>query len=134
MQMQFDESRASDFGRVYTFLGVATAFHDLKDTWERVNASGVLERRGLLRCSLRMRVREQRSDQDAAEDARTALRGLRSCALAGCGARETNADRFKRCATCKSAAYCCRAHQVEAWPAHKKECKDARKAAAEAAP
>ena len=58
--------------------------------------------------------------------------GLRSCALAGCGAREAHPAHFKSCAACRAVVYCCREHQVAGWPAHKKACKAARKAAAAA--
>jgi hypothetical protein len=39
-------------------------------------------------------------------------------------------DHFKRCSACKTIVYCCKEHQLEHWPAHKRECKAARKAAA----
>ena len=56
--------------------------------------------------------------------------GLRRCALASCGATEAHALHFKRCTGCRAVVYCCREHQVEGWPGHKKACKAARKAAA----
>ena len=57
---------------------------------------------------------------------------LRTCALPGCGAKEAHPAHFKSCAACRTVVYCCREHQVEGWPAHKKACKAARKAAAAA--
>jgi hypothetical protein len=57
----------------------------------------------------------------------------RTCALAGCGALEAHSGHFGRCSKCKTVSYCCRAHQEEAWPGHKKACKEACKAAAAAA-
>ena len=54
----------------------------------------------------------------------------RSCALPGCGAKEAHPAHFKSCAACRTVVYCCREHQVAGWPAHKKACKAARKAAA----
>ena len=57
--------------------------------------------------------------------------GLRSCTLAGCGAKEAHLAQFKRCAACKAVVYCCCEHQVAGWPSHKRACKAARTAAAE---
>ena len=56
--------------------------------------------------------------------------GLRSCSLAGCGAKEAHPQHFKRCAACRTVAYCSREHQVADWPAHKAACKAARRAQA----
>ena len=58
--------------------------------------------------------------------------GLRTCAMPGCGAREAHPAHFKSCAACRAVVNCCREHQVAGWPAHKKACKAARKAAAAA--
>ena len=55
----------------------------------------------------------------------------RTCALAGCGARELHVAHFKCCAACKAVVYCCKEHQVQDWLAHKAACKAARKAAAQ---
>jgi len=44
------------------------------------------------------------------------LKGTKACAL--CGAQAT-----AMCTACHGANYCCRAHQVEHWPKHKKTCK-----------
>lgn len=54
--------------------------------------------------------------------------GQRRCGLPSCGLR---GDRLQKCTRCKSACYCCKAHQVEHWPQHRPECKRiAREAAA----
>eukprot|EP00727_Mastigamoeba_balamuthi_P001777 m51a1_g11597 hypothetical protein (293) ;mRNA; f:115416-116868 len=56
------------------------------------------------------------------------------CSLAECSAREEGRaeledgsgrrrSRFRRCARCKVAAYCCREHQAADWPHHKTVCK-----------
>jgi hypothetical protein len=63
--------------------------------------------------------------------AEAAARGLRSCGLADCSAREVHPAQFKKCAACQDAVYCCKAHQEAHWPAHKAACKAARKTAAE---
>ena len=55
-----------------------------------------------------------------------------SCALASCETREAHPQHFKRCAACRTVAYCSREHQVADWPAHKAVCKATRKAASEA--
>jgi hypothetical protein len=100
--------------------------------WSRVQASGVLQRRRLHEGNQIMTQSLEgvaRSEEAAVE--RTARRGLRSCGLASCGAKEAHVDHFKRCSACKTIVYCCKEHQVQDWPAHKKACKAARKAAAE---
>jgi hypothetical protein len=58
------------------------------------------------------------------------------CGLAACGARrrhEQPAKGLLRCASCRTAAYCCGEHQREAWAAHKPACLVARAAATAAA-
>ena len=78
-------------------------------------------------------VTRQLSERKLAELAAEASeRGLRTCALAGCAAREVHARQFKLCAACQTVVYCGRAHQQEDWPSHKAACKAARKAAASA--
>jgi hypothetical protein len=62
-----------------------------------------------------------------ADAARTAP-GLRSCALARCGAREEHPSHFKCCVACRVPAYCGKECQTEDWPNHKAACKAARKA------
>ena len=102
----------------------------LVDAWQRLQRSGVLEARGILDESWRLEASTLRDMQAAAIDAAMAAPGLRSCALAGCGAKEAHPQHFKRCSACKLVVYCSKEHQLEAWPAHKAACKAARKAAA----
>jgi hypothetical protein len=100
----------------------------LGTAWERLQRSGALQRRdvagGLERASRAM------NRTESAAKAAVEQRGLRSCALAGCAAREVSVSQFKNCGACKAAAYCCKEHQVAAWPDHKAACKAARKDAA----
>lgn len=63
---------------------------------------------------------------ESAENAASGAPGLRSCALACCGAKEAHPQHFKSCAACRGAAYCCKEHQTADWPAHKPACKAAR--------
>jgi len=100
------------------------------DAWLRLQRSGVLESRGILD-GVR-RIKELGSDDELAALAHAAMTapGRRSCALAGCGAKEAHPQHFKSCAACRTVVYCRREHQVEGWPAHKKECKAACKAKA----
>jgi hypothetical protein len=46
------------------------------------------------------------------------------CGAAGCSLRADTAAgvTLKRCASCRAAAYCCTAHQRDAWAAHKRGC------------
>jgi hypothetical protein len=99
--------------------------------WRRLLQSGVLQRRHMdvaLEC-----LAQERADVRSASAAAAAAPGLRTCALAACGAREAHPAHFKSCAACRVPAYCCKAHQEEDWPSHKAACKAARKAAAAAA-
>jgi hypothetical protein len=59
--------------------------------------------------------------------------GLRTCGNAGCGAVEAHVGEFRTCSACKAAWYCRPECQRAAWPAHKAECKAARRAAEQAA-
>jgi len=104
----------------------------LANAWQRLQRSGVLEARGLLDERRRLEVSAARDKTVAAIDAAMAAPGLRSCALAGCGAKEAHPQHFKSCAACRTVVYCCREHQVEGWPSHKKACNAACKAAASA--
>jgi hypothetical protein len=98
--------------------------------WRRLQSSGVLQRRGIMR------------GEDSASEAATRLattavaaaaaRGLHVCALHTCGAQEVHASQFKRCSACLSVVCCCKEHQVQDWPAHKAACRAARKAAEQA--
>jgi len=102
----------------------------LTDAWQRLKRSGVLETRGILD-EVQRRVKAKRRETfHAVIDAAMAAPGLRTCALAGCGAKEAHPQHFKSCAACRTVVYCCREHQVEGWPSHKKACKAACKAAA----
>ena len=104
----------------------------LLEAWNRLERSNVLSRRGLNRSLAEQSLRHEfvsSLEQEAARAAETLL----SCALPSCGAPEAHAAHFKRCAACKAAAYCCREHQVQDWPAHKAACKAARKEAKPAA-
>jgi hypothetical protein len=97
------------------------------DAWHRVLRSGVLEERdinGVIEST-----KNKNAQSDTAAAAAAAAPGLRTCALAGCGARELHPAHFKSCAACRIPAYCCKEHQTEDWPRHKAACKAARKAA-----
>jgi hypothetical protein len=99
--------------------------------WTRVQASGVLQRRGLIIAYADMTSAVAEGMRECkAVNARKASRGLRSCGLASCGAKEAHVDHYKRCSACKTIVYCCKEHQLADWPAHKAACKAARKAAA----
>jgi hypothetical protein len=91
----------------------------------------VLQRRGVDE-AIRDADREHDASRNAAAAA-AAAPGLRTCALASCGARERHPSHFKSCAACRIPVYCCKEHQTEDWPSHKKACKAARKAAADSA-
>jgi hypothetical protein len=99
--------------------------------WRRLQSSGVLQRRGILQAV--NRVKAYNTHQSATAAATAAARGLHFCALHTCGAQEVHASHFKRCSACLSVVYCCKAHQVQDWPAHKAACRAARKAAEQAA-
>ena len=100
---------------------------DLGAAWERLQRSGALQRRdvdGGIELGTRFKIEAESAAKAAVEQ-----RGLRSCALAGCAAREVSVSQYKSCGACKAVAYCCKEHQVAAWPDHKAACKAARKAA-----
>ena len=102
----------------------------LADALQRLERSGVLQARRTDE-HIGLNVHKERAMQAAVQSSLTAP-GLRRCALPGCGAREAHPAHFKSCAACRTVVYCCREHQVAGWPAHKKACKAARKAAAAA--
>ena len=99
----------------------------------RLRQSGVLEKRGLdhdlvTQMEADRHERVKRSLRGRLEAA--ASSGLKSCAMAGCGAKEAHISHFGKCSACKAVVYCCRDHQQADWPSHKAACKAARKAAA----
>jgi hypothetical protein len=96
------------------------------DAWARFRRSGALEARGFSGGMLAMQTMTATIEKNAATTA--AACGLRPCALTTCDAREAHASHFKFCGSCRQVCYCCKAHQTEDWPAHKKACKAARKA------
>jgi len=96
----------------------------------RLLQSGVLQARDALDERLRLLIAAGHEESAAAVDAAKVAPGLRSCALAGCGAKEAHPQHFKRCSACKGVVYCSKEHQLEGWPSHKKPCKAACKAAA----
>jgi len=104
----------------------------LTGAWRRLQRSGVLETRGLLGEGVLLEMSTSSDKRLAALRAAMAAPGLRTCALAGCSAKEAHPQHFKRCSACKLVVYCSKEHQLEAWPAHKAACKAARKAAAAA--
>ena len=111
-------------------VAVRMPSHDarLVRVWQRLQRSGVLQLRRIDE-SIRLREPAQLVLRAALKDSLNAP-GLRRCALPGCGVREAHPAHFKSCAACRAVVYCCREHQVDGWPAHKKACKAARKAAA----
>ena len=126
-------SLLNSFQLLAKYVRPGSPLHDfykpLFDARDRVLRNSVARRRGLIEA------RSAQVLQDVAEShhkttVAAAAEGVRSCALAGCGAREVHVQQFKSCAACRTVVYCCREHQVEGWPAHKKACKAARKAAA----
>jgi hypothetical protein len=97
----------------------------LVEAWRRVELSGAVAMRRLDEAEIDLAASCDACLSAAAAD--VAARGLRECALAGCGAREVHVAQFKRCSACRTVFYCCREHQVADWPAHKTACKAARK-------
>ncbi len=95
--------------------------------WRRVERSGIIAMRNLEGDPDGVYTLDSRLDAAAAD---AAVRGLRECALAGCGSKEVHVSQFKRCGACQQAFYCCREHQLADWPSHKATCKAARKAVA----
>ena len=102
------------------------AFLLMAEAWRRVERSGVVAVRKLMDPPSTSVSVGTCLDAAAAE---AAVRGLRTCAMAGCTSKEVHVSQFKRCGACRTVAYCCKEHQVADWPAHKAACKAARKAA-----
>ena len=96
---------------------------------QRLQRSGVLQTRRI-EAAIQFRAPAQQAFRAAVQSSLSAP-GLHRCALPGCGAREAHPAHFKSCAACRAVVYCCREHQVAGWPAHKKACQAARKAAEE---
>jgi hypothetical protein len=133
MSMMLDFQEKGNFYLLgASFPACSCQLQQIRDAWARVQASGVVHRRDLHLTStiLASSLDKTKRGWDAA-NARELRRGLRSCGLASCGAKEAHVDHFKRCSACKTVVYCCKEHQLEHWPAHKAACKAARKAAAE---
>jgi hypothetical protein len=85
----------------------------VREAWARLQRSGVLEVRslaGLSSAAFQCITRTTEARASAAV-ARAAQRGLRTCALPSCGAREAHVAHFKLCGRCSGAAYCSREHQ-----------------------
>ena len=57
---------------------------------------------------------------EGAEDAPPAPETRKTRKYAKCVTR--GAPARKRCGSCRAAAYCCKAHQEQAWPQHKRMC------------
>jgi len=104
----------------------------LTAAWQRLQQSGVLETRGILDETARLAMSTFYEKDAATVQAAMSAPGLRSCALAGCGAKEAHPQHFKSCAACRTVVYCRREHQVEGWPSHKKACKAAAAASSDA--
>ena len=101
----------------------------------RLRWSGVIEKRGLSSdkaARMHAAIQAEMSRAIAECNAAAASGLLKTCALAGCGAREAHVSHFGKCGACKAVVYCCREHQLSDWPAHKADCKAARKAVAAA--
>jgi len=107
----------------------ASVVQPLTDAWQRLKRSGVLDKRGILD-EIRRQDATGADAFNAVIRAAMAAPSLRTCALAGCRAKEAHPQHFKHCSACKGVVYCSKEHQLEAWPAHKAACKAARKAAA----
>lgn len=111
-----------------SFTVTLPASERISKAWDLVRRCSVVEERNLLSHSSQMfdgaLANEIKSVIKAAHD-RVNERGLRTCALESCNAHEVHTGHFKCCGACKLVAYCCREHQVEAWPDHKPACKAA---------
>ena len=103
----------------------------LLGAWQRLQRSGVLQAPHMEEGGIPVDSPEVLAFEEAVQKSMTAP-GLRSCALPGCGAKEAHPAHFKSCGACRAVVYCCREHQAQDWPSHKKACKAARKAASAA--
>jgi hypothetical protein len=121
----------SHIDELQRFRGATAAGNEwqarILDAWRRLQSSGALQRRGILRHM--SGVVACQAHQTATAAATAAARGLHFCALRACGAQEVHASQFKRCSACSGVVYCCKEHQVQDWPAHKAACRAARKEA-----
>jgi hypothetical protein len=107
---------------------IGPAEEQLARVWREMEATGLLPGDGIEK--LQSGAARKGAEAKACAERRTAARGLHTCALQSCGAREVEAAQFKKCAACQTVVYCCKQHQEQHWPAHKAACKAARKAAA----
>ena len=127
-EVEFMSSLRREIGRMGANGLDARLVQLLAGAWERLQSSGVVQARDI--------PTDLVSDASGHNAFITAVHtslttpGLRSCALAGCGAKEAHPAHFKSCSACRTVAYCSKEHQVAGWPSHKKACKAARKAAA----
>ena len=116
-----------------TFEEDSTAYvaaHDVEELSQRLHSawltlSSVFSRHALDEDRVTSNMRK--TDLLEAVAAEAARKGLKSCALASCGANEAHPSHFSKCGACKSVVYCCREHQQQVWPAHKAVCKAVRK-------
>jgi hypothetical protein len=105
--------------------------------WRGAPLVAVRRRRQLLLPAGVMSIAAQMTLDDEAERraADIAKRGLRECALPGCGAVETSVKEFKLCGACRAAAYCCADHAAAHWKlkpdGHKAACKQSQAASAD---
>jgi hypothetical protein len=103
----------------HRFCATSSEWHArILAAWRRLRSSGVLQRRGLLHGASVVSVCNMHAADTAAATA--AACGLRVCALGTCGEQEVHASQFKRCGACSGVVYCCKEHQVQDWPAHKR--------------
>ena len=132
--LHYDASFADKLRRAVAEAGAngldARLVQLLAGAWYGLQRSGVLQERRIEE-KIQSQAHAQRAVEAAVQASMTAP-GRRRCALPCCGAKEAHPAHFKSCAACRAVVYCCREHQVAGWPAHKKACKAARKAAAAA--
>ena len=118
--------RACELVKTDMTASVSREDHDaLSAALRRLMDSGLLEERGM---DDSLRNWRQKSQQTCVQAyAERAAPERQTCAH--CGAREVHKAQFKRCSACMTVVFCCKDCQLANWPAHKKACKAARKAA-----
>jgi hypothetical protein len=84
---------------------------------EHRDAAGLMSRR------LRALVTEHEDGECELPHCVLRLMSRHRCCLPDCDAVPEEGARFKHCERCRCAAYCCREHQVQAYPQHKAVCK-----------